>query len=163
MFVKLSARIVNMDNPRTPSDILAERVRQVRKRRGMTVPALAARCAERGAPQLTAQAIYKIEGQRESSTRPPRRLTVDELIALALALNAPPLYLLIPPDDPDEPYPLTATLAMSRANVADWFVGKGPIMPPLPLVGDTRQFYTELPEDKFQAFLGYKKDEASDL
>jgi len=155
--------MANMDRHTAVSDAVAARVRQVRIRRQMNVPELAARCAEFGAPQLTAQAIYKLEGQRDSAARRPRQVTVDELLALGLALNCPPLYLIVPPDDPDEPYPVTATVTESRANVADWFVGTCPIMPSPALVGDVRQFYTELPEAKFQAILGYKKDEATDL
>jgi transcriptional regulator with XRE-family HTH domain len=150
-----------MERHTAVSDAVARRVRQVRTRREMTVPELAARCAEFGAPQITAQALYKLEGQRESAARRPRQVTVDELLALALALNCPPLYLVIPPDDLDEPYPITATMANSRRNVAEWFAGEGPIMPRgLHLVGDIRKYYSELPEDKFYAKLGHKKDEA---
>ena len=144
-----------MDRAQTPSDLVAERVREVRTKRQMTVAELAERCSG----QLTVQAIYKIEGQRESATRPPRRVTVDELLILALALNVPPLYLLVPPDNPNEPYPVTATVSESRRNVAAWVAGEGPILRRLPLVGDIRQFYAELPEDKFYAITGSKKDE----
>jgi len=160
--VKSNTTIANMANEQTPSDVVAARVRQVRVKRDMKVKDLAARCAELGAPQLTTQALYKLEGQRESATRRPRPVSVDELLALALALNAPPLYLLVPPDDPDEPYPVTTTETESRANVCRWIVGEGPMLPRLPLVGDVRQFYTEVPEDKFYAMQGQKKDEATE-
>jgi transcriptional regulator with XRE-family HTH domain len=150
-----------------PSDVVAARVKQVRKRRDLTVAELAARCAELGAPQLTAQALYKLEGQRESASRRPRPVTVDELLALALALDAPPLYLLVPPDGPDEPYPVTATVSDSRRRVAVWIKGGGTWVtneePGLheTLVRDWRQFYGELPEEEFYGITSGKKDEAT--
>jgi transcriptional regulator with XRE-family HTH domain len=146
---------------RSPSDETAARVREVRKRRGLTVADLAERCAGLGAPELTAQALYKLEGQRESQALRPRPVTVDELLVLALALNCPPLYLLVQPDGPDEAYPVTATVSESRRNVAAWVAGEGPMLRRFPLVGDIRLFYSELPEDKFSAITGSKKDEAT--
>jgi hypothetical protein len=110
----------------------------------MKVADLAARCAELGAPQLTAQALYKLEGQRKSATRRPRPVSVDELLALALALNVAPVHLLVPPDDPDEPYPITQTVtATSR------FVARGWIRGVSPLSGDRREFDTEVPQDEY--------------
>jgi hypothetical protein len=120
-------------------------VKQVRIRRGITVPELAERCAAIGAPHLTAQSIYKIEGQRESSTRPPRRVTVDELLILAIALNVAPVNLLVPPDDSDTPYPLTSRITARRFSVRAWIRGVGPIDPDASL----REFYTEVPEGEF--------------
>ncbi len=134
-----------MDRAPTPSDLTAARVRQVRIRRGITVPMLADRCDAIGAPQLTAQAIYKIEGQRESATRPPRRVTVDELLILALALNVAPVHLLVPPDDPGARYPLTSKATASRSSVRAWIRGIGPIDPD----ADDREFYTEVPPGEF--------------
>jgi len=75
-----------MANSQTPSDVVAARVKQVRKRRALTVADLAARCAELGAPQLTAQALYKLEARRPGKLR-PRPVTVDELFILARALD----------------------------------------------------------------------------
>jgi transcriptional regulator with XRE-family HTH domain len=86
-----------MANTQTPSDVVAARVRELRTSRGMKVADLAARCAELGAEQLTVQALYKLEGQRESATRRPRPVSVDELLALAAALDVAPVHLLVPP------------------------------------------------------------------
>jgi hypothetical protein len=86
-----------MANKQTPSDVVAARVREVRTRRGMKVADLAARCAELGAKQLTAQALYKLEGQRERADRRPRPVSVDELLVLAVALDVAPVHLLVPP------------------------------------------------------------------
>jgi len=73
------------------SDLVAERVRKLRKERGLTAAELAARCAEAGMPQLTTQVIYKLEGQR--TNRAPRPVTVDEVLVLADALTVPPAVL----------------------------------------------------------------------
>ena len=128
-----------------PSDVVAARVRQVRNKRDMTVANLAARCAELGAPQLTVQALYKLEGQRESATRRPRPVTVDELLALAAALNCPPVCLLVPPDDSDAPYAVTAAVTEYRFGVRAWIRGTGPLLDD----DDPRDFYSELPRGEF--------------
>jgi hypothetical protein len=110
----------------------------------MKVADLAARCAELGAPQLTTQALYKLEGQRESVTRRPRPVSVDELLALALALNVAPVHLLVPPDDPEKPYQITqAVTASSRFAARGWIRGVAP------LSGDRREFDTEVPQDEY--------------
>jgi transcriptional regulator with XRE-family HTH domain len=82
-----------MDNTPTPSDQVARRVRELRADRGLTVAELAARCAEEGMPRLTAQVLYKLEGQR--SKRTPRPVSVDELLILARALDVPVSELLL--------------------------------------------------------------------
>jgi transcriptional regulator with XRE-family HTH domain len=69
------------------SDDVAREVRAARQRRGLTVAQLAARCAYLGAPKLTTQALYKLEGQRDNPGRRPRSVTVDELFILADALQ----------------------------------------------------------------------------
>jgi transcriptional regulator with XRE-family HTH domain len=128
----------------SPSDVVAARVRQVRIRRGLTVAELAERCKAIGAPKLTAQALYKLEGQRQREDRRPRPVTVDELLALALALNVAPVHLLVPVDGPEEPYQITETVAaVSRFAARGWIRGIGP------LSGDRREFDTEVPENEY--------------
>lgn len=134
-----------MANEQTASDVVAGRVREVREKRRMTVAQLAARCAALGAPKLTAQALYKLEGQRESATRRPRPVTVDELLALSLALNVAPVHLLVPIDSPDEPYPVTAAAAAPRASVRAWVRGVLSVDPG----ADPREYYTEVPRGEY--------------
>jgi transcriptional regulator with XRE-family HTH domain len=125
--------------------VVAARVRDVRTKRKLKVADLAERCAAIGAPQLTAQAIYKIEGQRESATRPPRQVTVDELLALAAALNVAPVHLLVPPDGNDVPYRVTSKITSWRFPVRAWIRGAGPIDPD----ADPREFFAEVPRGEF--------------
>jgi hypothetical protein len=116
----------------------------------MTIKALAERCAELGAPGLTAQALYKLEGQRDRADRRPRPVTVDELLVLALALNVAPVHLLVPTDDAGEPYPVTATVEADSSRVRGWARGLF-MLRRLPRVGDQRQFFAHVPEDEFEA------------
>jgi transcriptional regulator with XRE-family HTH domain len=129
-----------------PSDFAAARIRAVRRARGLTVAQLAEQCTQLGAPQLTQAVIDNIEtGRRHEDGTRRRHVTVDELLALALALNAPPLYLLIPPDDLEAPYPITSTEVLPRYQVAAWFAGVGPILRAMSSAGDTRLYYAERP------------------
>jgi transcriptional regulator with XRE-family HTH domain len=134
-----------------PSDVVAARVREVRGKRNLTVAGLAARCAELGAPELTAQALYKLEQRRPGKLR-PRPVTVDELLALAAALNCPPVCLLVPPDDPGEPYAVTAALTEDRFSVRAWIRGAGPLLGDEDhpnKYDDNREYYAELPPGEY--------------
>ncbi len=88
----------------------------------MTTEKLAARCAELGAPQLTAQALYKLEGQRNPAKRRPRPVTVDELLVLALALDIAPVNLLAGTDDL-APYPVTPAVSVRTVVARRWMRG----------------------------------------
>jgi transcriptional regulator with XRE-family HTH domain len=74
--------------PETPSDVVARRVREVRKRLGWSAERLAAECVQVGAPHLTASVLANIEsGRRDQQGRRRRDVTVDELLQLAAALR----------------------------------------------------------------------------
>jgi transcriptional regulator with XRE-family HTH domain len=120
--VKWNTKLANMDNQPTPSDLIARRVRDLRKARGMTVAELAARCGSVGMPKLTAQALYKLEGQRESATRNARPVTVDELLALAYVLDAAPAHLIAGLDDTAS-FPVTPAVSVPAADVRQWIRG----------------------------------------
>jgi transcriptional regulator with XRE-family HTH domain len=134
-----------MASNQTPSDVVAARVRQVRKRRDLTTDQLAARCAELGAPDLTAQALYKLEGQRNVASRRPRAVTVDELLTLAIALNVAPVHLLVPPDDYLKPYRLTSGTSESAVYVRHWIRGVIPLSD-----ADPREYFSEVPRTEYE-------------
>lgn len=113
-----------MDNAPTPSDLIAQRVRELRKARGMTVAALAERCKDAGAPQLTAQALYKLEGQRDK--RSPRPVSVDEMLTLAYVLDIAPVHLIAGLDD-DAAMPLGAGWTVDAAGARMWIRGLAPM------------------------------------
>jgi transcriptional regulator with XRE-family HTH domain len=146
------------------SDVVAERVREVRKRQGLTARALAERCAAAGTPGLTAQALSNIEsGRRGADDRRRRDVTVDELFALAAALNVAPVHLLVPPKGPtgkasDEErlYNVTPGKAVRREDVRRWVRGFDP------LPGSTAaDFHAEAPDHEYGVhWLPLKSSEA---
>lgn len=83
-----------MTKDRCVSDVVGERLRALRKSRRMSVEGLAAKCKENGSPELTANAIYSIENGRRKGGVRTRHVTVEELPALATALNVAPRDLL---------------------------------------------------------------------
>lgn len=84
--------------PVRPSDLVAAKARTARKALGWSGQQLADRCAETGAPELTAAVVANIEtGRRDRKTGQRRReVTVEELLALARALGVSPGWLLQP-------------------------------------------------------------------
>lgn len=82
------------------SSTVANRVQQLRKRRGWSVARLAAECANIGAPQLTANVLTNLLSRQQRR----RDLTVEEVGALAAVFDVVPARLLPdiwePIDDP---------------------------------------------------------------
>ncbi|GAA2738929.1 helix-turn-helix transcriptional regulator [Actinocorallia aurantiaca] len=78
-----------------PSDVAALRFRELRKRRDLTVQQVVDALRDLGMTELTTSVITNLElGRRDGSGR--RRMTLEELIALAYVLDVPPLELLAP-------------------------------------------------------------------
>ena len=109
------------------SDLVAERVYNLRKRRGWTIRELADRCAEIGAPGLSAAVIANIEsGRRDKETGQRRRdVTIDEALALAYALDAPPVLLCLPYNGHDH-LQVTARIEAPTVAVLEWITGEEP-------------------------------------
>jgi transcriptional regulator with XRE-family HTH domain len=102
---------------------VAERIRRIRQRRGWTAEALAARCAEVGAPEITRSVIANIEtGRPDKGGRRRREVTVDELLILAYALQVPPVLLIVPLDS-TEKLQVTANVEMDVLAAAGWVAG----------------------------------------
>lgn len=79
----------------TPSDTVARRLRELRRRRGWSARRLAEACAATGSPQLSESVIANIEaGRRDETGRRRRDVTIDEVIGLATALDMPAIWLL---------------------------------------------------------------------
>jgi transcriptional regulator with XRE-family HTH domain len=108
-----------------PSDVVGERVSELRARRGsMSARQLAKRCEALGAPGLTAAVIANIEtGRRDKTTGTRRRdVTVDELLILAEALEVPPVSLLLP--DGADALAVTPDIQMFAPDVLVWVSGE---------------------------------------
>ncbi|WP_395105271.1 multiprotein-bridging factor 1 family protein [Actinomadura sp. SCN-SB] len=130
----------------TPSDVVGARVREVRKRRGWTAAQLAARCTEAGAPEITASVVTDLEtGRRDKTTgRRRRNITVDELLALALALDVAPVHLLAPLKE--GAYWVTPGRAVKVGLLRHWIRGHEPLSDKT----DRRTFFGEVPEQEWQ-------------
>lgn len=103
------------------SDVVGARLRDLRKLKRLSVEDLAARCKEVGSPELTTAAIYAIENGRKKDGARTRHVTVDELLALASALEVTPLGLLMPNDPEDQL--LVSGHAVGGDRVFDWLGG----------------------------------------
>ena len=88
---------MSIETAQTPSDIVGNWVRELRKQQGWTAADLANRCADAGAPLLTAPAILNIEtGRPGADGRRRRDISVDELLTFAYVLGLSPASLLFP-------------------------------------------------------------------
>lgn len=132
------------------SDIAAARIREVRRKRGLTAAQLAKRCADIGASEITAQSVSNIEtGRRDKEGRRRRFVTVDELVALAVALEVAPVHLLSQALPPEElPLPGAWKGAPNAEGLA--LVWRNYIKGEQALPGmDARNYMTEAPEEDF--------------
>src|SRR5664280_1467772 len=126
-----------------PSDVVARRVQEVRQSRGWSAQRLAERCAEIGAPHLTAAVVANIEtGRRDGEGRRRRDITVDELLAFAAALGVAPLHLAIPPTGA-EPYAVTPGIVVEPNSARAWVRGEKPLSGT-----DAHTFRTQAPADE---------------
>jgi transcriptional regulator with XRE-family HTH domain len=106
------------------SDVAAERVLQLRKRRGMTRDQLAERCRHLGLTGMSAAALANIEtGRRDAEGRRRREVTVDELIVFGRALEVPPVLLVAPFDVLDD-IEILPGYTMTAHNAWRWLTGE---------------------------------------
>ncbi|WP_141923621.1 hypothetical protein [Haloactinospora alba] len=137
-----------------PSDVVAERVREVRKRRGWTPHQLAQECADVGL-QLSANTIENIEsGRRDKNGRRRRHVTVDELIGLAFALDVAPVHLVFPISE-EGTYALTPSQKTGESRALGniefargWFRGEN-----VGAAQNSRIYFTERPGEEILDFI----------
>lgn len=112
----------------------AKNVQQLRKLRGLTVRDLSARLAEVGHP-VGPSGVSKIELAQ-------RRIDVEDLLALAAALQVSPNRLLLAPGASEtEPLALTESVEVSEGSAWRWAVGERPLSTAVP--EDDYRFATE--------------------
>lgn len=130
-----------------PSEVLARRLKDLRKRRGWSLQQLAEECAAAGADRLTENAIENIEhGRRDKGGRRRRDLTVEEWLVLAYVLDVAPIHLLIPIDaDESTPYQVVPKGGPSSAiHVRAWIRG----LEPIGLV-NPKLYFAEVPDEEW--------------
>jgi transcriptional regulator with XRE-family HTH domain len=129
-----------MEQPLTPHQVIAARVRELRKKRGWSAAHLAAEMTKVGVP-WERMVVTKLENGRRQN------VTVEELFALANVLSVAPVHLVVPPLSSDEServlYRVTPAgqqtwVAYARA----WVRGRAPL-------GDPRVYFAEVPEDEW--------------
>ena len=104
------------------SDLIAARIKEVRKGKGLNVPRLAKLCSDVGASNLTESVLMNIEsGRRDSDGRRRRDVTADELFGVARAMQVSPLVLLLPAEDTE--YPIAPGQTATARHVYEWLIG----------------------------------------
>lgn len=132
---------------KTPNQVVGERVRTLRRVRGLSQRDLAARVQELGV-RIHHPGIGKVEqGQR--------RLDVSELFAFAYALDVSPMHLMVPADDDAQGVAVTPQIIVQRSgNLRRWIRGH------IPISGqDAGRFYhiaDPPPEGDYDAFMAEK-------
>lgn len=101
-----------------PSEIIGRRIKELRTARGWSGRQLAEECRKIGG-EISDNVIENIEGKRRR-----RDVTVEELFVLAVALDAPPLRLLIP--DSDTEMAVTPDLSVDPMRLVMWMNGAEP-------------------------------------
>jgi transcriptional regulator with XRE-family HTH domain len=123
-----------------PSEIAAERIRQLRQRHGMSQQQLADRLGTLGSP-LDRVAIAKLEtGQR--------RLPLDEALLFALALDVAPASLFLPRDGGNDDVQLAGEVTVTAAQARRWLAGQEPLDGQ-----DARIWFAEAPDEVMAAAL----------
>ena len=105
-----------------PSEVFGERLREVRRARGLSQTELAYSVDSRGVPMNKA-ALLRIESRE-------RGLSLDEAIAITAALPAAPAHMLTPPNDAY--LKLDDKIAIDGEGVREWLRGGFPWVAPVP-------------------------------
>jgi transcriptional regulator with XRE-family HTH domain len=124
-----------------PSDVLARRVREIRKRRGWSQEDLAQRLAELDHPLDRAQ-VARIEGRR-------RKVSLDEAFAFAVALGVAPVNLFIPLER-DEQFAISKKWIAPAWMARAWARGFETDERMVPLE-DEQTYLTEMPREEYAA------------
>jgi transcriptional regulator with XRE-family HTH domain len=98
----------------TPSELFVRRLKEFRMRRGVTQTALADRMAAAGYP-MRRKTILEIEAGT-------RRLSLDEALALAFALDAAPAQMLSPSDDEEFVISVHPSVGWGSSGFREWFL-----------------------------------------
>lgn len=121
-----------------PTQAVIERVKELRRKRGLTAQQLAERMTKAGVP-WEAGVVTKLETGRRKS------ISVAELLALAYVLDVALVHLIVSADDDGgAPYAMTPTLSVRAAQARRWIRGQDPLPGQ-----DPRLYFSEVPPGEF--------------
>jgi transcriptional regulator with XRE-family HTH domain len=113
-------RLVETTETNRPGLTFAQRLREAREARGLTQRELAQTVKKLGG-SLNQSAITRIE-------RGDRKVTIDEMVALAAALDVAPVHLFLPIEG-DAPVQLTPKRTVDIEHARQWARGRRPLDP----------------------------------
>lgn len=127
------------EEPLRPTRVIASRVKELRKRQGLTAAQLAEHMTATGF-KWDRFTVQNLESGRRAS------LTVDEFLSLAYLLSVAPVHLLVPTDVEEvAPYQLIPNgPRFGPWMVRAWLRGQTPIGKV-----DARRYFSEVPEDEW--------------
>jgi transcriptional regulator with XRE-family HTH domain len=102
-----------------PTAVLIANIKRLRRKRGLTAQQLSERLIELGV-NIGRVGVAKMEGGNR------RSISIEELFAMALALNVSPLTLLVPEAE-DEHVEITPTTTVTSSEVGLWVAGDNPL------------------------------------
>jgi transcriptional regulator with XRE-family HTH domain len=147
------ARAAAQQGRQTLSDRAAASLKEARARRRWSLERLASECAAIGATWLTEAVLKNIESGRPGRQNTRRReITLDEISALAFALNVAPLHLLLGVEDGDEPEKeiwITPDLAVSPDLAREWWRGRARREVLVPMGIDPRLYESFVPASEY--------------
>ncbi len=122
-----------------PTEVIAERMRQLMDRKGWTAQQLVDELAKVGIKWTRLIAANVLVKRR-------RYITVDEWLGLAYVLDVAPVHLLIPINDDQQPYHVTPGEVVRVERARAWMRGEDP----LPGT-DPRTYFSEVPRAEWVA------------
>jgi transcriptional regulator with XRE-family HTH domain len=136
-----------MQHPETPGQVVARRVREVRERRGWSRDRLVARLTELGV-EMGRPTISRIESGRGRA----ENVTVNELLALAAALDVAPVHLMVPLED-EARLAITSDWQPTALDARAWIRGTGTTVDSENL----RVYYSEVPDREFELIVNQSR------
>lgn len=112
------------------SDVVAERVVQLRKAARLSREEFAERCRQLGEAGFSATALTNVEtGRRDQEGRRRRKITADELPVFARVLGVPLAWLLADPES-GTPVPIVGDTTVDPWQALAWVTGAWPLDEP---------------------------------
>lgn len=125
-------------DPTRPTDVVASRVREVRKKRGWSAQRLAEELGRAGL-KWDRSIVANLESGRRAN------VSVEELLTLAYVLDVAPVHLLVPLDG--GAYSVTPSwVVLNGSVVREWIRGNSPLPS-----SNAKNYFGEVPDDEWRS------------